>query len=186
MSVLHLVRLAVDPRALAAFAVAQGVDDDDRGYALHLALRRRLGAAAPQPFRYFADARGGPYLLGYASSADAFGEAADLPLLGDGLGQVFPHRPECRPMPEVWRSGARYGFEVRVRPVVRYGGRVREQRSAREGAWRSRAGELDAFLAACDRADGASVERETVYRDWLSQRLAGAAEIGRASCRERV
>lgn len=181
MSGLQIVRIAVDPRALAAFAIAEGIDDDDRGYALHLALRRRFGAAAPQPFRFFEVGPSGAHMLGYAASCGALADAANLPSLGSS--PVFPTAPECKPMPERWRPGARYAFEVRVRPVVRYGGRMRAARAAREGAWQPRAGEVDAFVAACERANGAAVDREAVYRDWLVRRLAGAAEIETAGLR---
>lgn len=190
---LHLVRLPVDPCALARFAVASGVSDDDGGYALHLALIARFSAARPQPFRYVTEHRTGPHLLGYTSDAQAFGEAAALPVLDADAAAVFADAPRLQPMPTAWREGARYGFEVRVRPVVRYGGRVRHLRAARPGAWLNRAGraaqELDAFLAACERAGplddgGAPVEREQVYREWLEHRLAPGAALEAAELRQ--
>jgi CRISPR system Cascade subunit CasE len=180
MRPLHLVRLEVDMRQLTAFAVAWAVDDDDGGYAAHLALRRRFGAAGPQPFRVRPVGAGGPHLLGYTDDPDALADAWALPPGDDLLGGVFPVAPACRRMPDIWRSGARYGFEVRVRPLVRYGGRVRAQRASREDAWRRRAGEVDAFIAACEKAGGGPVDREGVYRAWLARRMFGAAELERA------
>lgn len=177
MTALHFVRIALDPHALTAFAIAERVADDDSGYALHLALRRRYGRAAPQPFLLRADGPGGPDVIGYAANPEALAEAAALPPADDRLAGIFPHSPASRAMPETWRTEARYGFEVRVRPLVRFGGRVREARSTRGDAWRRRAGEIDAFLAACEKANGAPVDRETVYRDWLVARMQGAAEI---------
>ena len=179
---LHLVRLPVDLRALAAFAVANRASDDDGGYALHLALRCRFGGAGPQPFRFFAEHRAGPHLLGYVTDAQALADAAALPATDPLLGPAFPALPSVQPMPATWRVGARFGFEVRARPVVRFGGRVRAARADRPGAWLNRAGEVDAFLAACERAgpvaDGnPPVSREAVYADWLVSRLAGAAEV---------
>ena len=185
---LHLVRLAVDPRALAAFAVANGASDDDGGYALHLALRGRFGEAGPQPFRFFADDPGQPYLLGYASDAAALADMAALPAADPLLDALFPALPQIRAMPNEWRAGQRFGFEVRVRPIVRFGGRVRAARAEREGAWLNRAGkaaqEMDAFLAACERAgEGVPVDRETVYRDWLVRQLDPAAALDDAELR---
>lgn len=179
---LHLVRLRVDPRALSAFAVGNGLSDDDAGYALHRALRDRFGAAGPQPFRYLPDHKAGPHVLGYAADKAGFHDAAGLPAADALLGAVFTGAPEGHDMPAEWREGARYRFEVRVRPVVRFGKSVRAARRDRPGAWQNRASEIDAFVAACERAgadgDGsADLDRETVYLDWLGARLAPAATM---------
>lgn len=182
---LHLVRLALDARALSAFAVANGASDDDGGYAVHLALRHRFGAAAPQPFRVFADAPAGPYLLGYAADAAALGDAAALPAGDPLLDGVFPAAPQLRPMPETWREGARYGFEVRVRPVVRFGARIQAERRATEAAqaddnWWARAREVDAWVAALNRPGAdPEISRATAYADWLAARFDGIAEAER-------
>jgi CRISPR system Cascade subunit CasE len=186
---LHLVRLPVSLRALAAFAVANGVSDDDGGYALHLALRRRYGAAAPQPFRLF-DAGDAPHLLGYTADAPALAEAAALPATEAGLDPVFPDAPQLRAMPDQWREGARYAFEVRVRPVVRYGATRKAARGALPAAeekenWWARAGEVDAWVAALNRPDAdPQVTRDQVYRDWLATRLDPAATIESAELRQ--
>ena len=66
--------------------------DDDGGYALHLALRRRFGEAGPQPFRLFADGPAEPHLLGYAADADALGDAAALPTVDELLDAELPAR----------------------------------------------------------------------------------------------
>lgn len=198
---LHLVRLPVDLRALAAFAVANGASDDDHGYALHLALRRRFGTAGPQPFRLFIDGPASPHLLGYAADAEALAEAAALPAVDPLLDGVLPAPPQLRAMPASWREGARYGFEVRVRPVVRFGKRLQAARAdqpaarAKDGWW-ARAGEVDAWVAgrtrggdggrwADDARDTAAVRaameasptREATYLGWLSKRLTDAAAL---------
>lgn len=178
---LHLVRIPLNLRALSAFAVASRASDDDGGYALHLALRCRFGKAGPQPFRYFPEHRAGPHLLGYLADAEAFGDAGALPATDPLLAPVFGE-PAVQAMPATFRSGQRFRFEARVRPVVRYGGRVREERRARAGAWLNKAGEVDAFLAACEKAgplaDGnPPVDREAVYVDWLAARLGAAASF---------
>ena len=189
---LHLVRLPLNLRALAAFAVANRASDDDGGYALHLALRRRFGAAGPQPFRLFADGPAPPHLLGYAGDAAALADMAALPAVDPLLDAAFGE-PQVRAMPETWREGARFGFDVRVRPVVRFGGRVRDARVSREGAFHTRGGkaaqEMDAYLAACERAgpreEGApALEREPVYVDWLARAFDAAAAIERTEVRQ--
>lgn len=178
MSGLHLVRLPLNLRALTAFAIAERADDDDRGYATHLALRRRFGAAAPQPFRLFEVGAAGPHLLGYTTDLPALLDAAALPPIDERLDAVFPEAPAARPMPATWRAGARFAFEVRVRPVVRYGPRARAARLA-EG--KHVAAERDAFLAAVEQADEGPVDRETVYLDWFARQVSGAARIERSA-----
>ena len=187
---LHLVRLPVNLRALAAFAVANGASDDDGGYALHLALRRRYGGAGPQPFRLFADGPANPHLLGYAADADALGEAGALPAVDPLLCPVFPTAPQLRTMPDGWREGARYGFEVRVRPVMRFGKRIKDERAGSERAqpreaWWARAGEVDAWIAARTRPGGdPALTRDQAYADWLTTRLAAAAELSGVEMRQ--
>ncbi len=175
---LHLVRIPFAPRALIAYAMAEGVDDDDRGYAAHLALRSRFGTGAPQPFRVFTDGVAGPHLLGYATDIPALSDAAALPPIDPRLEAVFPVAPSIRPMPEVWRRGARFAFEVRVRPIVRYGPRAR---AARLAAGKRVAGERDVFLAAVEAAPGEPLDRESVYQGWFVRQLEGVAVIERSA-----
>lgn len=187
---LHLVRLPVNLRGLSAFAVANGASDDDGGYALHLALRRRFGEAAPQPFRLFADGPADPHLLGYASDVTELTEAGGLPAVDPLLDSVFSAAPGLRPMPATWREGARYAFEVRVRPVVRFGKRLKEERASSDratpkDAWWARAGEVDAWIARRTRPGGdPDLTRDDAYRDWLAGRLAPAAELGSVAMRQ--
>ncbi|KQM27973.1 MULTISPECIES: type I-E CRISPR-associated protein Cas6/Cse3/CasE [unclassified Sphingomonas] len=184
---LHLVRIPVDVRALAGFAVARRLGDDDFGYALHTALTARFGDAAPRPFRFLPDHETGPHLLGYVQDPAAFDDAAALPPADAALDALFD-TPRLRPMPEAWREGARYGFEVRVRPVVRFGKSVRAARTDRAGGWLAGAGEIDAHTAARERAERAGddpdlVDRAAVYIDWLAGRLSGAATLDHADLR---
>jgi CRISPR system Cascade subunit CasE len=184
MSGLHLVQLPLDRQALTAFAIARGVSDDDLGYALHLALRARFGEAGPQPFRLIERDGAAPHLLGYARDPGALADAASLPAIDPLIDALFPDAPRCRAMPASWREGARFRFDVRVRPVVRYGGRVRAARADNASAWQPRAGEVDAFVAACERAGaGAAVDREAVYASWLAARLGPAAVVEQAELR---
>ena len=178
MSGLHLIRIPIDLRALAAFAIAERADDDDRGYATHLALRRRFGTAAPQPFRLFETGAAGPFLLGYASDVPALLDAAALPPIDNRLDTVFPSPPASRAMPSSWRPGARFGFEVRTRPVVRYGPLARAARAV-EG--KRAAAERDAFLAAVEKAGTGPVDREAVYLGWFVRQVGSAARIERSA-----
>jgi CRISPR system Cascade subunit CasE len=180
---LHLVRLPVDRHALAVFAVANGASDDDGGYALHLALRRRFGAAAPQPFRLFAEGPEPAYLLGYAGDPAALGEMAALPATEPLLDAVFTAAPQGRAMPATWREGARFGFSVRARPVVRFGSRRKADRAGSDAAkvgenWWARAGEVDAWIAARTRPGGdPDTTRDAAYAAWLATKLVGAATL---------
>lgn len=204
---LHLVRTVVDRVALTTFAAETGLLDDDLGYALHLALRRRFGSAAPQPFRRIEAARDTTdTLLGYvADPAPLLAALPASPDLPDPLGDwgptpgdarartIFPRPFEARPMPGAanWQPGHRFAFEVMVRPVRRYGGRLRELRAGRrrddlvDGACDTMlaAGERDAFLCAVATLDKGTHDRTrgAVYADWLAERFGGAATIERCA-----
>lgn len=182
---LHLVRMGIGLHALARFAAARRLSDDDYGYALHAAMAARFGPdAAPRPFRFLPDHRAGAHLLGYTADPAPLLDAAALPVVDDLLDGLFDG-VRAQAMPQMWRAGARFGFDVRVRPVVRFGKTVRAARSDRADAWQRRASEIDAYVAACERAVAAggsatTVDRAGVYLDWLTQRLAPAATLDTA------
>ncbi len=185
---LHLARIGIHVRALAGFAVARRLSDEDLGYALHAALLARFGEAAPRPFRFLPDHEKGPHLLGYVHDRAEFADAAALPPADAAIDALFDGEPALRPMPESWREGARFGFEVRVRPVVRFGKSARAARTERDGGWLSGAGEIDANHAARERVaraggDPDTVDREAVYIDWLAKRLGDAATLDHADLR---
>jgi CRISPR system Cascade subunit CasE len=187
---LHLVRLTARMRALAAFAVSNGASDDDGGYALHLALRRRFGEAGPQPFRLLEHRDGTASVLGYVADPAALTEAAALPSLDPLLDGLFADPPQLRAMPADWRAGQRYGFEVRVRPTVRFGKRVKAERQGSDAAkapdgWWARAGEVDAWIAGRTRPDGdPMLTREDAYTAWLAARLGDAARTEKAEVKQ--
>ena len=137
----------------------------DLGDALHGLLRAAFGEAAPQPFRYLDERQG---LLAYTPlDADALAAQVALadPLAAQtlGLGASGQHEGyRLRPFPTQWPAGQMLGFEVRVRPTVR---------AAR--------GEQDAFLHAVAQAQGAPLQREAVYAQWLREHLAARADDGR-------
>lgn len=185
---LHLAHIPLNIRALAGFAVARRLSDDDLGYALHAALLARFGDTAPRPFRFLPDHESGPHLLGYVADRAAFEEVAALPPADVAVQELFDGTPRIRPMPESWREEARYGFEVRVRPVVRFGKSVRAARAERGEGWLRGASEIDANTAARERVERAggdpdTVDRAAVYIDWLATRLAGAATLDQADLR---
>ena len=185
---LQLARIGIHVRALAAFAVARRLSDEDFGYALHAALLARFGDAAPRPFRFLPDHEKGPHLLGYVQDRAAFAAAAALPPADAAIDALFDSAPALRPMPDSWREGARFGFEVRVRPVVRFGKSVRAARTERDGGWLPGAGEIDANHAARERVahaggDPDMVDRAAVYIDWLAKRLGDAATLDHADLR---
>ncbi|HRO51639.1 MAG TPA: type I-E CRISPR-associated protein Cas6/Cse3/CasE [Alicycliphilus sp.] len=156
---LHLLHTQPDARLLATWMARYRTHDT--GEALHGLLRAAFGAQAPQPFRYLDEQRG---LLAYTpldTQALATQAALADPLAARTLGldagsQHGGYR--LRPFPTQWAQGQVLGFEVRVRPTVR-------------GA----KGEQDAFLQAVAQAggkEGAPVQREAVYAQWLRAQLA--------------
>lgn len=175
---LHLLRVGIDRQALHRFTIERRLDDDDAGYALHAALLARFGAAAPRPFRFLPDHPRGPHLLGYVGDAAALEDAAGLPLADDRVAAVFAGPHQLQAMPDTWRAGARYAFELRVRPVVRFGKQVRAARAGR-GAWQPRAGEIDAFVAACERAVAGG--GDAASSDTASSAAAGSDTTGDAT-----
>ena len=159
---LYLLHTQPDVRLLAAWVARYHARHEwqpsDLGDALHGLLRAAFGEAAPQPFRYLDERQG---LLAYtALNADAMRAQVALadPLAAQtlGLGANGQHDGyRLRPFPTQWAPGQMLGFEVRVRPTVR-----------------ADKGERDAFLHAVERANGAPLQREAVYVQWLREHLA--------------
>lgn len=162
---LHLLHTRPDPRLLAAWVAERHARHEhqalDLGDAFHGLLRAAFGPQAPQPFRYIDERQG---LLAYttmdARAIEAQVALAD-PLAADTLGLSASGQGDgyrLRAFPDRWREGQVLGFEVRVRPTVR-----------------SAQGECDAFLHAAALADGAPLQRDAVYGEWLRSQL-GARE----------
>lgn len=165
---LHLIRAALDRRRLFELAHGRRLPprDVDLGYLIHCALKGLFGDLAPQPFTW-TESRGALTLLGYATSpAERLLEHARA--FADPLfWSICPERTVVsKPMPVSFPLAHRLGFEVRVCPVLR-------KSTAGE---RHRAGaEVDVFLSRCwEAGDGVTVDREAVYRDWLTERFAGS------------
>lgn len=159
---LHMVRIAVQRRWLAAWAHDAGIPSDDEGYLLHAAMRAAFGAAAPQPWVARAGDRGRePIVLGYGAADEAaLGAALELPA-DPLLAKVFdPATIHSKPMPAAWQPGRRLAFEIRLCPIVR---------QARGPESRPR--ELDLFLWHCLRTPREPFDRESLYLSWLAKRL---------------
>jgi CRISPR system Cascade subunit CasE len=147
-----------------------GVRDDDLGYALHALLKANFGDLAPKPFALRRPPDRDAEVLAYSSEpgeslrerAAAVAEPAASEAIGlDSLA--------CKTMPPTWRAGARFGFEVRVRPMLR---------TDKDGD-RQRSREVDAFLVSPEGSN-----RGEVYAAWLRQRMAeGGAEVESAHLR---
>lgn len=180
----HLVRTRIDARALSLFAARTGTLDDDLGYALHLALRRRFGGAAPQPFRLMDSAPGDPgrpRLMGYSADPAALWLPPALPNLdadwaeASTLPEIFPEPFEAKPMPPEWQAGTALRFDLRLRPVRRRGPRARAALAERG---QDVGTERDVFLSALSQG---GAEREAAYFAWLAERLAPAASVTSAA-----
>lgn len=166
---LYLLHIQPDPQRLAAWAARHRLLDSqgDLGYAIHALLHAAFGEQAPQPFRYL-DAEQG--LLAYTRLSAV--ELAQHTALADpdvaaalGLGQTLHHAGlSARPFPTQWATGHAFGFEVRVRPIIREGKTGRER---------------DAFLAAIEKSGDSALDRSEVYVQWLRDLLArqGGAEL---------
>ncbi len=154
---LTLLQCHPNPQRLAAWATRFGLTagGDDLGYALHTLLASAFGEAAPKPFRYFGDARG---MLAYTThDPDNLKLAAQMapPDVHATLGL---ERFAMRTFPHQWPDGQQFGFELRIRPVLR----------TPQGK------ERDVFLAALDKnaESDSELSREAVYADWLRNELA--------------
>lgn len=169
---LYLVHLPMSPRSFAQWAKDRGLGPKgtrDDGAALHTFLSALFGKAVLQPFRLF-EPDGAPWsLYAYADrDATTLAEVARMAATPEMLDVIDLNKLRSKPMPEP-RTGQRLGFDLRLRPVRRWtdGSRMRER---------------DAFVAEAvrrhpdDRNGMTSTgrSRETVYRDWLAERLPGA------------
>lgn len=171
----RLTRLAARERLLPP--------GDDLGYALHAVFAATFGDKAPKPFALLAPGHVGGGLTG---SLLAYGtqpleelRAHSTAFADPGFSAVLDL--ECaaeKTMPDRFDTGARLGFRVRVRPMVRTG---------KSGAdWvgtRPASGERDAFLARLDQhSDGGvvagprspsalAVSRAQCYVEWVGTGL---------------
>ena len=139
----------------------------DPGFAMHCLLVESFGDMAPKPFRIIMPRdrrRTCGTLYGYCDSSATELRSAALTFACPLQSQILPaSRIDSKPMPTSWQKGLRLGFEVLVRPVVRCA--RGSENSGRE---------IDAFQAVAERQPKGRMkrDREEVYSDWLSDRLA--------------
>ena len=160
----------------------------DDGYALHILLSAMFGKAVLQPFRLFASERR-PIAALYAYAdvdADALRHTAAAVAPPDCLAVIDPEKIRSKPMPPAFEPARRVGFDIRLRPVRRLG---QDMSDSQTGRVLSKGREVDAFRLEVIRrfpqgwadpdaaAANNGVTRQTVYTEWLIQRLGDAASV---------
>ena len=175
MNRLHLISLPLELRPFRQWAGARESGTDE-GRALHHLLGETFGKGALQPFRLMVapGAYSGTLYAYTLSDQESLRQTARETGLPDALDVCDPDRLCIKTMPENWREGRRLAFDLRARPVKRL---LKPAGKFAKGA------EMDAFLLEVLRRfpDGppvqGGIDRETVYRHWLAERLAGAARL---------
>lgn len=163
-----MVHIELKTPALVSWARVGKHSLADVEYLVHSAMRLSFGKSAPQPFEVFDNGDKTLKVLGYSdSSGEELKEEMVFcaePLL---MSVIPPETIHSKAMPSYWVKERTFGFRVRCCPISR--------RSEENG----RIIERDAFLAACERAPGEKIDRESVYGEWLSDRIASfkGAEI---------
>jgi CRISPR system Cascade subunit CasE len=132
----------------------------DNGYLVHTAFGELFGDLAPRPFAIQGNRGRKIRILGYTDNP-----LNELRHQADAVADPTVHSTcdwesaAAKPMPQEWKPGGRFGFEIRVCPVVRRSG---------EGPRGERPGrEMDVFLAHVEGAPEAPSTREDVYINWL-------------------
>ncbi|MQP65504.1 type I-E CRISPR-associated protein Cas6/Cse3/CasE [Niveispirillum sp. SYP-B3756] len=174
---LYMLQLPLDGRRVTAFALAHGlggdISDGDGGYVAHALLSALFGSQAPKPFVLQPRPHhpGAVDLLAYSTVPLASLQAAAA-LTAQPLAHAAVDWTGAaeKTMPASLPEGLVLGFQVRVCPTMRL---------ARGAQEKNPGAELDAFLAALDqwKAKGspeiAEPVRETVYQQWVTNRLNG-------------
>jgi CRISPR system Cascade subunit CasE len=179
---LYMLHLPVDTRRLLAFA---GARHADTGYRLHALFAALFGPAAPKPFAISGTAGTGgngdpaclPVLAYSSQPLGALQSVAQGTAVPSAYGAVRWEEAADKPMPIRFPTGLVLGFTVRACPVVRL---ARGAAGRPDGHGKRPGAEVDAFIAALDRAEsGGVVDREEIYRRWLEEQLGrdGGAEI---------
>lgn len=164
---LHMLSLRLDAARLMDLGRRRRLPmrDVDPGYLVHSQLGELFGEMAPNVFAIASDQGRSWRVLAYGdhdgeslrSQAEAFADPAIHAV-------VEWESFATKRMPTEWPEGKVLGFEVRVCPVVRKSG---------DGERHRKGAEVDAFLSKCWAVGPeVTVDRETVYREWLAERLA--------------
>ena len=189
---LHLVHVPLDMRTFNRWAgdrelIRRGAFD--AGYAFHILLSSMFGKGALQPFRLFAsERRRKAALYGYSGvdQTELRRQAAAV-APPDCEAVVDARRLRSKPMPAHFKQGERLGFDLRLRPVRRVRSAVQDPQL---GSSIKKGSEVDAFRLELIRrfpaepgrtttsaAAEAGVTRQSVYSEWLCERLGDAASV---------
>ncbi len=189
---LHLVHVPLDMWSLNRWAGHRGLmrrGTFDSGYAFHVLLSAMFGKGVLQPFRLFAsERRRSASLYGYSAVDDTeLRLMADAVAPPDCLDVINPRRMRSKAMPLDFERGRRLGFDLRLRPVRRL---RRELTDSQLESPMAKGSEVDAFRLELVRrfpsgwrepdvsaGENAGVTRESVYSEWLSERLGDAAAV---------
>ncbi len=180
MATLQMIRAELNTQEFQRWMGTRRLQDAD--HAMHCLLVECFGDLAPKPFQLIAPRTGSTsFLYGYGlAGADALREASAI--YADPLQERILRAStlDSKPMPTVWQTGKRLGFDIRIRPVVRLlrNPSVRTERptavrSFKDGSDR-RGKECDAFLWEAmlhPERGGMERKREQVYAEWLSSQL---------------
>ena len=188
MSKLYMINLPVRLRELRYHAAVNGLQGDE-GRALHHFLSETFGKSVLRPFRMMPGRNGASMASLYAYSAfdeDTLRQSIDT-APPEMMKILDTDHLAVKEMPQTWHEGRRLAFDVRVRPIRRLlkplagwcrSGTGKSPQVFKKGA------EVDAFLVATLRQfpDGQPpmdqrLDRETVYREWLAERLSLAAKL---------
>ena len=184
----QLVRMPVAMAELGRWAAQRGGlwshNNLDVGRALHHLLGESFPTGALRPFRLFVPSgqqRG--HLYAYTATSEAALRSCFRACASPEAADILEMQAlAIRPLPTSWQAGARYGFDVRLRPVVR----LAKDITTPLAVWKRHA-EVDAWLARrLRRPDAAPIalpSRDEVYLDWLANLVAPAASLERNGTR---
>jgi len=163
---LYMVRMDLDVEALIQFIQQQGLNhgrDEDLGYATHAWLTACFGPLAPKPYRIFPSQSSSIRMLGYSENpGQILTQRAETSGAETALAVLRQTALDCTCLPEFWKLGQRYRFEVLICPVSR---RLQSEK--------------DVFLRYKEYvpANERLPSRSDVYREWLRAQMLGAAGI---------
>lgn len=202
MTHLHMVSMVLDLTTFRRVAAVQGLARaenqlSDEGFALHHMLAETFGKGVIQPFRLMPtrNSKCTGSLYGYSTLTEVDLINTAKTFASPEAVDVFNiTRLKTKPMPLHLPKGKRLGFDVRIRPVrktasVLCGSNHEGDRRTLGEPSRSiaKGSEVDAFLLECLRKTTSNLAnvkfehtgstRETVYLNWLSERLAPAAVL---------
>ena len=164
---LYMLQLPLETRKLFELGKRRSLPlrRTDLDYLVHCQLGELFGDAAPTPFRTLHRSRREVDVLAYASEPlEALRARAETFADPPSWVACSWDRAADKPMPAEWPEGRRLGFEVRACPVVR---------KASSGPKHRAGAEVDVFLSRCWERPEATVDRESVYGEWLHEQLAG-------------